>query len=1126
MPLVRFQVRNEYSLGAQELYRGVSDEDPKGVLEGVTVSGLVGILRQLGDLAEFAAEVFHDLQEQVMTTAARSHKMIARVHHIEASIPAIEKAVLAQKSHIHFAYTNGTEWHPKIQTHRNHLTYSYLPRFIMDTYEECRDPPCFHLLDKFDKGGPGSCLRRYSDPSFFKRAVANSEMLSGDKVQKEKKARKSRKKGLRQRNAEVSHGVSISGRIHFASPTSNGQSSAAETISTFNMRSKSELGDRSTSFDPRTLEVRSTSLDSRTKLGYHEYVFDVRSPIQHEDQEHSELFASRSKLQTNGTGSFLVDEREKGEYDDLSDWSSLESSIPKSSPVTWDEKIEIVKPMHQQLKRILENQGKASELLPSSSDISKLEIGSPTLRNIDPVGILSDSGDISGSVLNGNQSDGVESEADSYRDALNTMESEVETDVECQTKREVELSSAKLKNRGMECETGPMHKISAQTSESSDVETHTASYSSSNNEMLQNFSNSISSEDLIHAQPPQVNGSSSDPYVSLDTGSCGSTDPLDVSRERDSESAINDPSSSGSNNTNSQGPLVDKIVNQLGESEESPATISDAPSVKFWTNGGLLGLQPSKPPDLTASNVESQNSTAGTKNDDACLLSSETTPEHKKKNANSGGGNDGSLDNLNLNDLSHVRRTGNIAQNIDDSTNSKPCHNMQDDVVSKKNAGEIVSPVSEAKIEKSGDSHRSNSINNAQGCGLTETIIMKTGLLKLQDHHIKQEARNRVVCQTTPEKNPKKQIDQGSPVNSVSSSPPLEHMKISVHPINVSETSILKLKFPDGHRFHGSNKDFMFPSFQLLPELSTSLQGIGYESDDDTFYRSSPDMSEELMSQCSDSNSEQWESEETPRSSKGPEIYDAFRRVSTDESISIPFEHEGKIANDGVYCDSDRSPNTWNGIRPLQDGPLLEFPSFDDVNQLASKQEGKMDSNPKDHLDLMLQYPNMPTRLPPPNEPTPPPPPLPPLEWIVMKPNFASEENEQASVSKVVSHLNNLQLPGFIPVEQLKPAQAEQPHIEEAITSPSNSKDQQKSSRSIETIQASNGKDLDEREDLLHQIRSKSFNLRRTTPARPTPVTGPTTNTRVAEILQKANAIRQAFVDSDEGEDDENWSEG
>ena len=56
MPLVRFAVRNEYGLGVPELYKdAVESEDPKAVLEGLTVAGLVGILRQLGDLAEYVS---------------------------------------------------------------------------------------------------------------------------------------------------------------------------------------------------------------------------------------------------------------------------------------------------------------------------------------------------------------------------------------------------------------------------------------------------------------------------------------------------------------------------------------------------------------------------------------------------------------------------------------------------------------------------------------------------------------------------------------------------------------------------------------------------------------------------------------------------------------------------------------------------------------------------------------------------------------------------------------------------------------------------------------------------------------------------------------------------------------
>ena len=55
----------------------------------------------------FAAEVFHGLQEQVLVTSSRSHKLVQRVHDIEAALPPLEKAILAQRSHLHFAYTAG-----------------------------------------------------------------------------------------------------------------------------------------------------------------------------------------------------------------------------------------------------------------------------------------------------------------------------------------------------------------------------------------------------------------------------------------------------------------------------------------------------------------------------------------------------------------------------------------------------------------------------------------------------------------------------------------------------------------------------------------------------------------------------------------------------------------------------------------------------------------------------------------------------------------------------------------------------------------------------------------------------------------------------------------------------------
>ncbi|XP_020587507.1 SCAR-like protein 2 isoform X2 [Phalaenopsis equestris] len=198
MPLVRFELKNEYGLGDPRLYQGApkEEEDPMNILGGVTVSGLVGILRQLGDLAELAAVVFHGVHQQVMTTAARGHKVLNRIRKIEATLPQFEMAVQGQRSHIHFAYIAGCDWHANIQISRCQPFFSDLPEFMLDSYEECRDPPRLHLLDKFDGAGSGACLKRYSDPSYFR--IASSDRVMAEKANSRTKAqrKKQRARGL------------------------------------------------------------------------------------------------------------------------------------------------------------------------------------------------------------------------------------------------------------------------------------------------------------------------------------------------------------------------------------------------------------------------------------------------------------------------------------------------------------------------------------------------------------------------------------------------------------------------------------------------------------------------------------------------------------------------------------------------------------------------------------------------------------------------------------------------------------------------------------------------------------------------------------------------------------------
>uniref|UniRef100_A0A2P2LVP9 Protein SCAR n=2 Tax=Rhizophora mucronata TaxID=61149 RepID=A0A2P2LVP9_RHIMU len=202
MPLTRYQIGNEYGLADPELYRAADRDDPEAVLEGVAMAGLVGVLRQLGDLAEFAAQIFHDLHEEVMATAARGHGLMTRVQQLEAEFPSIEKAFLSQTNHLSFFSSAGVDWHPNMHIEQNLISSSDMPRFVMDSYEECRGPPRLFLLDRFDVAGAGACLKRYTDPSFFKIDAVSSEIATVE-VPREKKNRKVKKKGSRWRNGET-----------------------------------------------------------------------------------------------------------------------------------------------------------------------------------------------------------------------------------------------------------------------------------------------------------------------------------------------------------------------------------------------------------------------------------------------------------------------------------------------------------------------------------------------------------------------------------------------------------------------------------------------------------------------------------------------------------------------------------------------------------------------------------------------------------------------------------------------------------------------------------------------------------------------------------------------------------
>ncbi|CAM6027300.1 unnamed protein product [Sphagnum balticum] len=102
MPLVRYEVWCEHSLVAPELYRKAlvrgagGDDSSRALLEAVAVAGLVGIVRSLGDLVGFAAELFQEFHEEMKEVLGQSHRLKARVLSLEAELPLVEKELLSE----------------------------------------------------------------------------------------------------------------------------------------------------------------------------------------------------------------------------------------------------------------------------------------------------------------------------------------------------------------------------------------------------------------------------------------------------------------------------------------------------------------------------------------------------------------------------------------------------------------------------------------------------------------------------------------------------------------------------------------------------------------------------------------------------------------------------------------------------------------------------------------------------------------------------------------------------------------------------------------------------------------------------------------------------------------------
>ena len=785
--------------------------------------------------------------------------------------------------------------------------------------------------------------------------------------------------------------------------------------------------------------------------------------------------------------------------------SSFQEQITSgSSCVTWDEKAEIMEPkshesgldetldVHQNISELDANRCGAGNITIvdqmeifgersiQESTVDQIEmLGNKNIREttVDQMEMLGDN-NIHESVSSTNEIDEIESETDNYMDALNTIESESENDLDCQTKREVEQFSSIFNNEGAQ----ETHELTVHCSDHHDdpppFESHSASFISTNKEVPADLHDSVSLEICGHEQTPTTNISSNkeEPCdlpnsISLESHanvqlsekagesstvhSVGITRSADVLDGSELESVIADPSTSVNLTYDAQDPLENKTTSNFFESEESQADLPGNHSMRFWTNGGLLGLEPSKPPDFAMASTITRDSENGSKTDTVGPLNHTFMPKD--------GVHGGKLHML----------AQNTADNEKDSSSkcSTSCCNDEEDGISTMKTSQGSSTIHLGSTHGTADDfHMHNGFHNASKNNSEETSVAGTGKVlpvalnvkyasaepneehdensslvfgfsrrllsngltrkvsdvnggkfepasSMKDSVLEQD---RDAHQRVPEIAFREQFGFGSAVDSPSS-PRLEHMKISFHPLDGFETSKLKLQFSDGTQSHESIRD-MFPSFQLIPEPSIPRNNYGSDSDDDTFCRSSPCMSDDCRGHHSDSNSEQWECGENLEG-KDNGVYDALQEISSLEHIPGCLDLDG-ITNSEICFDGGVKPtNTTNRLELSLCDPILELPSFDAVKP-AIQTEAKDDSDPK-NLDSRGHI-----------DPSPTPPPLPPAQWRVSISHLDVAEGIMDVASEDFKHALGAKLFGSTTSQQPKQAPADQQNKEEPTVKP------------------------------------------------------------------------------------------
>ncbi|XP_037482021.1 protein SCAR2-like [Triticum dicoccoides] len=132
------------------------------------MAGFVGLLRQLGDLAQLAAEVFQGLHDQATAVSARAGGLALGAGRLEAELPLLEERFRRRRNRrpcfVQHNVAIASEVPCRVAGHGVDrpviLVGGTRPCSIEEHIQRCRRPPQLSILDKYDAGGEGACLKR------------------------------------------------------------------------------------------------------------------------------------------------------------------------------------------------------------------------------------------------------------------------------------------------------------------------------------------------------------------------------------------------------------------------------------------------------------------------------------------------------------------------------------------------------------------------------------------------------------------------------------------------------------------------------------------------------------------------------------------------------------------------------------------------------------------------------------------------------------------------------------------------------------------------------------------------------------------------------------------------------